>query len=802
MKLFLAITLLASAAWTPQDVEDPRVAAHSASEAPAAEPVAYDGSAGATAVVTPRFVDADVQIDGLIQEPAWTRAALLRGFTQYRPSEGAPASQRTEVLVFAGADALYFAIRAYDDSPDRIRATLAQRDKIQETDDYVRLILDTFNDQRRAYVLTVNPLGVQHDGLWIEGKQNEHGGGFGDPIDDNPDFLWDSHGRLEEWGYAVEIRVPFKSLRFRRTPVQQWGIQVVRNIRRDGFNESWAPITANRSNKLSQAGELLDLRDLDPGLFLEINPEVTGRRVGEEDDEGVFQRQGAEGDLGLNLTYGVTPNLRFDATYNPDFSQVEADAGQIAVNERFALFFPEKRPFFLEGTEIFNLPQQLVYTRTIADPLGGAKLTGKVGGFDLGYLGALDRMPEEDGPDAFVNFVRARRDVGASSNVGLIYTDRTQSRDLYNRVAGADARIVFGGRYTAQMLASGSVTGDSPGSSLQGGLYSATLERTGRNLSFESGLEGSSPDYRAESGFLRRIGDTEVKGQVRYNLWGSPGAVIQRYGPSVEFNGFWDHDAFWGGQGMKEGKLQLRWSTSLRGNFSFWLTASRELYDFTADKYSGLFLGTSGQGSDAPFYPDQAAFRALNGVRAFLHVGGWGPLQGRITSDWKQTPIFDRELGVPVEPANMWRGEVELSLRPTRSLAVTLNLNHQILNRESDGSRYSTATIPRIRLQYQFSRAWYVRTIAEYASQQQATLTDPETGQILYYCDDDGCTAQDATSDNGLYGDFLLGYEPSPGTVFYMGYTRRMRDMNRFEFRGLEPVADGLFVKFSYRFRF
>jgi hypothetical protein len=788
MKLFLAIFLATATAAGPGDPPNE----------------AYDGSEGETLVATPRVLDVQVEIDGMLEEAVWSNAAVLSGFTQYDPSEGAPASQRTEVMVFASADAMYFAIRAFDDEPDRIRATLAQRDKIQETDDYVRLILDTFDDQRRAYVFTVNPFGIQHDGLWVEGKEGRFGG-FGDPIDDNPDFIWESSGRLEEWGYTVEVRVPFKSMRFRREPRQQWGVQVVRNIRRFGFQESWSPITANQSNKLTQAGKLMELQDLDPGLFMEINPELTGKRVGlEDEDTGEFSHENAEGDLGVNFTYGVTPNLRFDATYNPDFSQVEADAGHIAVNERFALFFPEKRPFFLEGTEIFNLPQQLVYTRTIVDPLGGTKLTGKVGGFDLGYLGAIDRPADSGDPNSFVNLFRARRDLGVASNVGLIYTDRTQSRDAYNRVGGIDTRLVFARRYTFTAMASGSVTGDAPGNSFGGSLMSARLERSGRNLSFEGGLEDSHPDFRAESGFLRRIGDAKVDGQVRHNWWGKPGALIERYGPSLEATGYWDHDAFWGGQGLKEGDLQARWSTSFRGNFSLWMTFSSKVFDFGAEKYDGLYVGdpSDPEGGAQPFYPDQSLFKPMNGFRLFFNIGGWGPLQGRVSTSWTETPIFDRALGVPVEPADSWQGEVDLTVLPTRSLSLELGLTHLRLNRQSDGSSYSTATIPRIRAQYQFNKAWYVRTILEYGAQESAGLQDPETGEPLYICGDDECEQRGANAVNDVHSEFLLGYEPSPGTVFYLGYTRQMVDAEAFGFRDVNAVADGLFAKVSYRFRF
>ena len=231
----------------------------------------YRGTFAEIEIATPAVESANIDIDGRIDDAAWAQAALLDGFTQFKPIEGTPASQRTEVLVLVDADAIYFAVKAYDDDPAAIRATMAERDSYGRTDDYVRFILDTFDDQRRAYVFTVNPLGVQHDGLW-----NETGGGtgrrgrghFGSPIDQSPDFLWDSDARITEWGYEAEIRIPFKSLRFPELEEQSWGLQIERKIQRNGYESSWAPITGNVANKLTQAGKLTGLLNLDMGLFM------------------------------------------------------------------------------------------------------------------------------------------------------------------------------------------------------------------------------------------------------------------------------------------------------------------------------------------------------------------------------------------------------------------------------------------------------------------------------------------------------------------------------------------------------
>lgn len=761
----------------------------------------YSGASGELSVATPAVDAAKIRIDGRLDDAAWNQAALLHSFTQYQPVEGVPASQKTEVLVLVDKKAIYFAVRAFDTDARDIRATMSERDAFERSDDYVRFVLDTFNDRRRAYVFTVNPLGVQQDGIWNEGS----GGGrrrFGPPIDSNPDFLWSSAARITDWGYAVEVRIPFKSLRFPKLEEQSWGLQVIRRIQRSGFEQSWAPLTGNVANRLAQSGELTGLKKLNPGLFMEINPVLTGKRIGAYDDAaGALVHDNPEGDFGMNMTYGITSNLTLDGTYNPDFSQVEADAGQIAVNERFALFFPEKRPFFLEGTEIFAMPKQIIYTRSIANPIGGAKLTGKLGSLNVGYLGAIDRSLS-GGNDAVVNLLRVRRDVGGSSTVGAVYTDRTVTGDDYNRVAGADARLVFARRYTLTLLGAASRTRRPDGTDgpSTGALLSARLERAGRAFSYSGEIEDTDNNFRAGSGFFRRLGQTQVQSQVRYNWYGKRGSLLERVGPSLEFKGYWDHDDFWAGRGVQEAEVQAGGSASFRNNITLWGNVTRSLFSYDAAAYEGLMVQVP-DGSVEAFRPDQALFDGLYGATVFLWVNSWQRVRGNVRFSWKEVPIFDRSYGVAVEPGDSYSGNLSLNLYPTRSLLMEIGLRHTTINRKRDGSNYSTATIPRIRAQYQFSRSFFIRGIFEYSTQERGRLLDPSTGGLIVTCDDTSCTPRSISLDHNIHVEGLLTYEPSPGTVFYIGYTREMDDPERFGFRNARPTADGLFVKLSYRFR-
>ena len=775
--------------------------------------VEYDGSAGQLMIPTPLILDADVRIDGRIEESVWETTPVLTGFTQYDPSEGVAATQPTNVSVFVTDDAIYFAIMAFDSDPGGIRATMAERDQMTRSNDYVRVVLDTFDDQRRAYSFSVNPYGVQQDGIWLEGgsggRGGRGGGGFGGggggfggggggrpPIDDNPDFIWESGGRLTESGYEVEIRIPFKSVRFADRPVQSWGIQVTRRIQRNGYQQSWAPSFANQPNKLLEAGKLLDLTDLDPGLFMEINPVVTGSRNGALDADQ-FVHDDPEADFGVNVTYGITSNITLDGTFNPDFSQVEADAGQIAINERFALFFQEKRPFFLEGTEIFGLPKQLVFTRTIVDPVAGTKLTGKVGGATLGYLGAVDQVGDSD--DLFVNLIRLRQDLGAASTIGAIYTDRTRGGDDFNRVAGLDGRFVLARRYTLQLQGAASWDRSASAATSNGGLFYAQLARAGRGLTFSGLFEDLSSGFRPESGFIRRLAEAHAQTQASYNWYGQRGGFLERWGPSLNLQGYWDHDELWDGNRWNEATAQLSVNFALKNNMNVWLTTSLSEFSSPVQDYEGLVTRPGGVAE--PFVPSESSFGGLRTFTFFTFFSGWEAVRGRISINFKEEPIFYRPTGAPVEVADSWGGDVNLTLLPTRFLSVELGVRHSVLARQSDGSLYSKATIPRVKAQYQFNRALFVRGIAEYARAESNGLLHPVTALPIEFCDIDGCSVLAATAANDVLLEGLLSYEPSPGTVFFFGYTRTMEDSEAFAFERVQPTADGLFAKLSYRFR-
>ncbi len=751
----------------------------------------YRGDQGALRVRAPRLAEAGIRVDGRLDEPAWKEAARLSGFTQYQPVEGIPATQPTEVRVLYTSEAIYFGIHARDATPSAVRASLTDRDGGVESDDWVRIILDTFHDATQAYVFYVNPLGIQADGLWVEGAEQH----FGPPIDFNPDFLWESSGHVTEDGWVAEVRIPYVGLRFRDLPEQSWGINVARYIRRTEYESSWAPLTQNAANQLELNGALVGLTGLHPRRLMEVNPVATGKRTGERVESGAFEREPFSPELGVNARLGLASNLVLDATVNPDFSQVEADADQVAVNERFALYFPEKRPFFLDGTEVFTTPRQLVYTRAIVDPIGGAKLTGKTGAFKVGYLGAVDRSPVTFGggsDDALFNLVRVQRDVGSGSNVGALYTDRTMlGGQEYNRVASVDTRLILAGRYTltGQLAGAWSRERSDDGSArdLFGPLLYAQLARSGRGLSWNASVDDVDPEFRARSGFIPRVGDAHLAAEAQYTFHNEAGAFLEDWSPQLEADAYFDHQDLWAGRRYDEASVEAGLDISLRGANGGQGTVSYGYFSFDPADYAG-YERPVGDGGYVPM--------EIGAPLTLLRVHAFGRSQ---PAPWLALH-FDVSYGdVPIY-AEASRG-VELGFEPSAQLSfrsgltADLSFTYARIHRAA-GGLFSVAQIPRAKLRYQLTRALFTRAIVQYNLEERDALRWSD-GLALRV----GREVSTPEDRGELQYDLLLGYEPSPGTVVYAGWSRSRVGPNTYRPGALEPATEGLFLKVSYLLR-
>lgn len=731
-------------------------------------------------VTIPR-AQAAVAIDGVLDEAVWSQAAKLEGFRQYEPVDGRPAQERTEVLVWYAPDAIHFGIRAFDSQPGRVRATQADRDNIG-SEDQVLIYLDTFADRRRAFFFGVNPLGVQTDGVRTEGSGSA-GRTFGGNIDNSPDFAFESRGRLTAEGYVVEMRIPFKSLRYPSANAQRWGLQVERRIQRTGYTDTWTDVRRAAASFLVQAGTIDGLHDLERGVVLEAQPFVTFNSPGAFDPvSGEFSRSNVDAETGVNVRVGFT-NISVDATVNPDFSQVESDAGQVTVNERFALFFPEKRPFFLEGIELFNTPGQLVYTRRIADPIGGAKVTGKLGSIGIAHLTAIDQDVNGTGDDALFNISRLRRDFGSNSVGGVTYTDRSLfNGGGYNRVVSGDVRYVFGKLYFLETQFANAWTRDELGQDVAGPLWKLELDRTGRRFGFNYAINGVHEDFHTDAGFVNRTGIINAHAFNRFSWYGAQGALVEQVRVILNPQRLWNYDEFGSARAI-EGSAGVNTEFTLRGGWSVEVEADRNFFRPDPAEYGDLFVG------NLPYDP-------VDNIRG-----------NRFGVDF-ETPTyrsFDIAFGVSFgqgaifEEAAQGKG-LELSgaidLRPTSQIRLRASTAYARITRSRDDSEFARSIIPRLRGEYQATRHLFLRAILEYRAERQAALVDARTGAPLLR------NGQPVTGgeDDRIRLDALISYEPTPGTVAYVGYGSSYAELSPLR-SGFRRENDGFFVKLAYQFR-
>ncbi len=760
-----------------------------------AQQTAYHGREGTLAATPPRLPEMPVTVDGVLDEPAWLRAVVLTGFSQYRPVDGRPAEDSTEVLVWYAPDAIHFGIRAFEPH-GQVRATLADRDKI-DSDDNVQILLDTFDDRRRAYVFGVNPFGVQADGIRTEGTPGAAGGlgagGRFENVDLNPDFTFESHGRVTPWGYEVEIRIPFKSIRFPGADPQRWSINVIRKTQHSAYEDTWTPAVRANASFLAQSGTLEGLSGLRRGLVLSVNPFATGRMAGAPDSLGGWAYD-ATPEAGVNVSWGITTNLTLDGTANPDFSQVEADVAQVTVNERFALFFPEKRPFFLEGIELFNTPNSLIYTRRIQEPLGGVKLTGKLAGTNVALLSAVDaRGASSDGDrHPVINALRVRRDVGAQSTVGLTYTDRVEGGD-YSRLASADVRLVFARLYFLEVQGAASRTRED-GVTATAPLWEVTVDRTGRLWGFNYRIRGIHEDFRADAGFVPRTGIVEPFIANRLSAYGRPGAFLETWTGFFALAGVWNYREFFDGGSILESDVGHTSFFTVRGGWGAMVSPDWQTVRFDPTFYGEYFVDT-GADTVPLVLPDRLT--DLWGLGLSVSTPQFPTIAASVGGRVGFVPAFFEPA-----PARAVSVNTTVTWRPTEKVRVEARYVYSRLNRERDGTRLSTAHIPRLKLEYQLSRAIFVRFIGQYTAQERDALRDPATERPILLAEDDG-TFRTATTgaQNDLRMDWLFSFRPTPGTVAYAGYGTSLNEDDAFTFRDLRRVSDGFFLKLSYLFR-
>lgn len=752
----------------------------------------YNGRAGQTQVQAPR-IDTTITIDGQLDEPVWQRAAMLTGFSEYSPADQRPAPDSTAVLVWYSRDAIYFGIRAFQPH-DPVHATLADRDNIS-SDDNVEIHLDTYYERNRAFVFAVNPLGIQADGI-----KNETGGFIPGSnvmpgqIDLSADFLWSSKGHVTPWGYEVEVRIPFSSLRYPNESIQNWGIQIQRNVLHSGYKETWTEARSGAASFIAQEGTLVGLHDMHHGQVVGLNPELTNTVTGGPCCAPAFAgwKYSSKPQLGGNVRWAMGSNFVLNGTIKPDFSQVEADATQIAQDSRFALFYPEKRPFFVEGSDEFNVPNTLVYTRTIVQPGAAMKLTGKLGRTDVAVLSAQDASSTTaNGESPLVNIVRINSGFGAQSTAGMLFSQRVGG-GRSNNVVDGDVHYVFGGLYYAQAqgalsrTSQGGITTTSP-------MWELVLDRTGRAYGFHYNVLGLGNTFAADNGFVSRIGVVEPSISNRLSMFGAPGAILEKFNAFLTTNGVWRYNDFFARKSLLEDHASLNGSFTLRGGWSLGVTPTISSYAFDPSAYLTDFTGTDPENAEQ--------FQPSPRITTFLTA-------------WKaSTPTFakyDASVGVTtgndvdfLETSRVHRVgyNANVNLRPTQQIRINATYQTSTFTRRSDGARSVSTRIPRIEADYQVTRSIFLRVVSQYSASSRSALLDPRTGNVLLVEDDSTLTPSIAAVANGLRTDWLFSYRPSPGTVFFLGYGNSMTEPVALAFDRLRRTQDGFFVKASYLFQ-
>ncbi|HYW99596.1 MAG TPA: DUF5916 domain-containing protein [Candidatus Elarobacter sp.] len=729
--------------------------------------------------------------------PAFASEMLkIDGFVQRDPKDGSPISQKTEVYLGYTDQNLYVVCVCFDSEPDKIRAHMVRREQIND-DDQFGFVLDTFSDRKNGLFFYVNPFGVQQDGIWNDFQEPDY----------SYDMLWNSQGKVTSQGFVVWFEIPFRSLRFPRNPEQTWGIFFERDIRRN-FEFSFYPhISSNTQGWLSQETHADGLKKISPGRNIQFVPYGSLRSFRGLDDRpgGVphFVGKSFEPRAGLDSKIVLKDSLVFDATLNPDFAQVESDEPQVTVNQRFEVFFPEKRPFFLENAGYFATPINLVFTRRIADPDYGLRLTGKQGPWSIGAFFADDKSPGKSvapadplsGAKAYFGVLRVNHDIGKQSTIGFIYTDRelatvsstgcTDNRCIVgsNRVGGIDAKITFSPTWytTAQALVSS--TDFNNGFHKGGPDFWEYVEHSTRKVEYNVLYQDTSEGFQTETGFFRRP-DIRRFSQFALYRFRPEGKHLVWHGPGLFTINNWDH----------------------KGTRLEWFANANYRFQFQRQVFFGFF-GNLGherlRPSDFSALPDnrdyahhhsgfffQSAFFKQVSVNGEL---GWG------TDTNFDAPLIPAPPGPPVAGppglAQSSYAQIFLTVRPTGKLTIDNTYLLTRLRSLSSGPNIFNNHIIRSKWNYQFTREFSLRFIGQYA----AVLANQNLTSLQ-------------TTKN-FNADLLFTYLLHPGTAVYVGYNSNLQNLdpslsqdsngnllhvpNRFMNDGRQ-----IFVKVSYLFRF
>jgi hypothetical protein len=701
--------------------------------------------------------DEEITVDGRLEEAVWQQPPTFLLSFETRPAENEPAPVRTEVWITYDPHNLYAAFRAHDPAPDAIRARLADRDTAYQ-DDFVGLVLDTFNDERMAFEFFANPLGVQMDLT-----QNEITG----DEDDSWDTIWDSAGRITEAGFTVEMRIPFSSLRFPDSADgMTWGVDSVRIYPRDKRHRlGLHPLERGNNCYLCQASKLVGFSGVKPARSIELDPTLTASMSGFRSDFPVGELTDDDPDVepGITARWGLTPNLMLNAAINPDFSQVEADSAQLDVNTQFALFYPEKRPFFLEGADIFGTRFNAIYSRNIADPDWGIKLTGKMGPDALGVIVAQDSrtnflIPSSQSSelasldeDNLSTIVRYRRDLFGATTGGVFYTGR-EGDGFHNRLLGADvlfrwhdteaARIeILGSQtlYPAEIAAEHGQSADEISDFAARVVY----QHTSRDWMYYVLYKEVGKDFRADLGFVPQADSREWGGALEH-AWYPEDSGWSQLRLGVEVDDVQDQ----GGHHLGRTVDAYVWADGPRQSFVRLSLIEGDL------AYGGELFDTD-------------------------HVYLYGEVQAlaSVYASLGATVGHDADLSGGRQADQL---RLDPSLRLDLGRHLRLNLDHSFERLEVDDGWLYTARLSQVRATYQFSVRTFVRWIGQYLDvSRNAELQPPDA----------------PSRDQHLFNQLLFSYKINPRTVLFLGYSDTLLGDDRID---LTRQSRTVFLKIGY----
>jgi len=786
------------------------------------------------ALTIPRLQRAPALEDFLSMQPQGEIAlqmAKVTGFAQRNPYDGEPVSEPTDAYLGYDQKNLYVVFVCFDD-PQEVRARMSVREDIHD-DDQVEIILDTFHDRRRAYAFQTTPLGVQWDAIWTEASREEQTQGH---FDTSFDTVWDSRGKVTDRGFVVWMAIPFKSLRFPTSKSQEWGIILYRGITRKSEDSFWPYLSRRIQGRLGQAATLYGVEGISPGRDIELIPYglLRGFRALDTRDPGnpYFQHADVQGQPGLDGKFVLQDHFTIDLTANPDFSQVESEDPQITVNQRYAVYFPEKRPFFLENEDFFRTPMDLFFTRSIGDPSAGIRLTGKDGPYSVGLMTTDDRSPGLAVPDysqysgmrSYFTVARVSKDIFRQSTVGALYTDwECPTTGEFNRVGGIDTTLKLNPAWSLDgqavvtssnlnLSCEANIYPFSSGNRGNGNYYAGPAERLelrrdGLHFTYDGFYNDVTPGFVSIPGFINRVDIRETVQDVHYRFRPKKGWILS-WGPSVNVRYDFDHtglrlDTFYQPYLVVRGRGQTLIIVKPYQEFRERLRPQ----DFCFYGYAVYCQPTTLGNQDYHEHEAGANFQTGYLKWATFAANYYFGTGLNIVAQPDVPPAAPTPYNIPYL-AREDNARASLIFRPIKPLKIENSYLFDRLRATNSTFLFEQQQFPgagrgifndhilRTKVNWQFTPQLSVRVILQYNALLAGT---PGVGSPYTYLP----TAKEFNAD------FLVTYLVHPGTAIYVGYNSDLQNLNVQQNVGVFNTPKGFindsrqfFVKASYMFRF